>query len=236
VGTDGRSENLLDHIKTMIVDKRLVPGDRLPTETQLAKRFGVSRHKLREELRSLTVMGILKAAPRRGTVVRAYDPDQWATNLAFHGKVNGYELAEAQEARIAMELSVIPLAIRNATTDDWLRFELLLSRMELSLDDKDYVQFKLADQEFHELLVETTHNPVLQMLRPMIRWIFDELLRSSAPSSRSCKRSYVEHKRIVKAMRRRNVAQAQKALAAHLRLGLESIRSNVGKRPTRSHS
>jgi GntR family transcriptional repressor for pyruvate dehydrogenase complex len=190
----------------------------------------VSRHKLREELRGLTAMGILEATPRRGTTVRAYDADLWANNLAFHGKVNGYELAEAQEARIAMELSVIPLVIRNATSTDWLRFESLLSKMELSLEDKELKQFCQADQEFHELLVEATHNPLLQMLRPMIRWMFTEVLRSSIRNQQGCTKSFEEHRTVVAALRRRNISQAQQALENHLRNGLKSIKAIASKR------
>jgi len=224
------TDNVLDGIKAMIIEERLAPGDRLPTEAELAKRFGVSRHKLREELRGLTAMGIIEATPRRGTTVRAYDANVWATHLAFHGKVNGYDLADAHEARIAIELSVVPLVIRNAVSKDWLRFENSLSKMDLALEDKDMDQFVQADQDFHELLVESTHNPLLQMLRPLIRWMFDELLRSSTRTVESSRKVYEEHRAIVKAMRAGDVDQAQNVLEAHLRQGLKSIKAITGKR------
>lgn len=223
-------KSVFDGIKALIIDERLSPGDRLPTEAELAKRFGVSRHKLREELRGLSAMGIIEATPRRGTTVRAYDADLWAKNLAFHGKITGYELADAHEARIAMELSVVPVVIRNATSKDWLSFENLLSKMDLSLEDNELEQFGHADQEFHELLVEATHNPLLQMLRPMIRWLFDELLRSSTRSCESARTDYEDHQRIVKAMRAGDVSQAQKVLEAHLRKGLISIKALASRR------
>lgn len=223
-------ESLFDVLKAMIIDEHLAPGDRLPTETQLAERFGVSRHKLREQLRGLTVMGILEAAPRRGTIVRAYDADLWARNLAFHGKVTGYELADAQEARIAMELSVVPLVVRNATSNEWLQFETLLSTMELALEMKELVEFGRADREFHELLVVATHNPLLQMLRPMIRWIFGEALRSSPQTVASCKKSFEEHQAIVKAMRSGDVIRAQQVLENHLKVGLKSIKATVRRK------
>jgi len=226
----GPVETLFEGIKAMIIDQRLAPGDRLPTETEMAKKFGVSRHKLREELRGLTAMGIIEATPRRGTIVRAYDADLWANNLAFHGKVNGYELADAHEARIAMELSVVPVVVRNATSKEWLRFENLLSKMDLSLEDEELDQFGQADQEFHELLVEATHNPLLQMLRPMIRWLFEELLRSSTRTAESARKDYEDHRAIVKAMRAGDIEQAQAVLESHLRQGLKSIKALASKR------
>lgn len=225
-----RAPSLIDGIKAMILDERLSPGDRLPTEAELASRFGVSRHKLREELRGLTAMGILEATPRRGTIVRAYDPNLWAINLAFHGKISGYELADAQEARIAMELSVVPLVVRNAASEDWLAFDALLSRMKLAIEEKSLIDFGQADREFHELLVEATHNPLLQMLRPMIRWIFDEVLRSSVQSPRSCAKAFAEHALIVKAMRSGHLAKAQNVLRTHLQCGLKSLKAHASKR------
>jgi GntR family transcriptional repressor for pyruvate dehydrogenase complex len=123
----------------------------------------------------------------------------------------------------------VPLVVRNATSKDWLRFENLLSKMDLALEDGDMEQFGEADQEFHELLVEATHNPLLQMLRPMIRWLFEELLRSSARTAKSSQQNYEEHRAIVKAMRGGDVAQAQVVLEAHLRQGLKSIKAITNK-------
>jgi len=230
-------ESLFDVLKAMIIDEGLAPGDRLPTEAQLAERFGVSRHKLREQLRGLTMMGILEATPRRGTIVRAYDADLWARNLAFHGKVTGYELADAQEARIAMELSVVPLVVRNAGSSEWLQFESLLSTMKMALEERALADFGRADREFHELLVVATHNPLLQMLRPMIRWIFGEALRSFPQTLASCNNSFEEHQAIVKAMRNGDVARAQRILESHLKVGLKSIKATVRSKSRRvSHT
>lgn len=129
-----------------------------------------------------------------------------------------------------MELSVVPLVIRSAVSADWLRFDALLARMKLSLEEKSLADFGQADREFHELLVEATHNPLLQMLRPMIRWIFDEVLRSSVQTPRSCKKAFEEHQAIAQAMRSGRVAQARKVLEAHLRCGLKSLKASAGKR------
>ncbi len=223
------SDDVVTGIKELIIREGLSPGDRLPPEIELAERFGVSRHKLREEIAGLTAMGILEATPRRGTTVREYDPSLWAANLSFHGQISGYELADAQEARIAMELSVVPAVVRNATTEDWLNFETLLAKMDIALEEGDLALFVKADQEFHEGLVDATHNPLLRMLRPMISWMFEELLNSHSGTVETHRVEYLAHCAIVKALRARNIVEAQALLEAHLRQGLKSIKEKVDK-------
>ena len=56
-------------LKSFIVDEKLMPGDRLPTESELAERFGVSRLSLREATKTLEFLGIIEARPGRGLTV-----------------------------------------------------------------------------------------------------------------------------------------------------------------------
>ncbi|MEI8384207.1 MAG: GntR family transcriptional regulator, partial [Planctomycetota bacterium] len=58
-----------DRLKTFILDGNLKSGDRLPTEAELAARFGVSRPSLREATKSLEFLGIVEARPGRGLIV-----------------------------------------------------------------------------------------------------------------------------------------------------------------------
>jgi GntR family phosphonate transport system transcriptional regulator len=56
-------------LETDILSARLAPGDRLPTETELAARYSVNRHTLRRALSELTQKGLVEATPRLGTFV-----------------------------------------------------------------------------------------------------------------------------------------------------------------------
>ncbi len=226
--------SLLCDIKEMILEEQFSPGDRLPTEMELAERFGVSRHKLREGLQGLTALGIIESSPRRGMKICSYDAGIWAENLAFHGRVTGYELVEAYEARVAMELSVIPVVVHKATDDDWMRFERLLLEMDLAMAEQRMDLYVQADQDFHELLVEATHNPLLQMLQPMVRWIFLEIQRTLDATEES-KQGWLEseeqgwkdHREIVSAMRRGDVVGAQAVMKSHLEIGIRHASSVV---------
>src|SRR5579872_7006075 len=63
------SDVLVGRIHDQIVQKRLKPGDRLPTEQEMAKEFGVSRLSVREATKALGFLGIIESSPKRGVTV-----------------------------------------------------------------------------------------------------------------------------------------------------------------------
>ena len=70
------SEMVAHKIKEMIIDQSLKPGDRLPTEHEMAQRFGVSRVSVREATKALAFLGIIHSAPRRGKTLGEVDMQQ----------------------------------------------------------------------------------------------------------------------------------------------------------------
>src|SRR5688500_18630671 len=60
---------IADRIEDDIVDGRFAPGDRLPIESEFAARFAVNRHTVRRALAALSVKGLVRASPGRGTFV-----------------------------------------------------------------------------------------------------------------------------------------------------------------------
>lgn len=63
-------KQIAERMEADIVEGRLAPGTRLPTEMELSERFGVNRHTLRRALAMLTERGLIEATPGRGTFVK----------------------------------------------------------------------------------------------------------------------------------------------------------------------
>src|SRR4051794_3601761 len=63
------TQRAIEQIKALIGDGRLEPGERLPTERELAVQLGISRSSMREAIRALTVMGVLEARHGSGIYV-----------------------------------------------------------------------------------------------------------------------------------------------------------------------
>ena len=79
-----KSEIVAAKLRSYIINKGLKPGDRLPTEGELAEQFGVSRVSVREATKALGFLGIVEAAPRRGLSVGKVSIKSQSRYLSFH--------------------------------------------------------------------------------------------------------------------------------------------------------
>jgi GntR family transcriptional repressor for pyruvate dehydrogenase complex len=66
-------EQVIHHLQEFIIDNSIKPGDRLPTETELAQRLGVSRQSIREAVKVLESVGVVETRPRDGGARRRHD-------------------------------------------------------------------------------------------------------------------------------------------------------------------
>lgn len=95
-------------LKSFIAAENLRPGDRLPTETELAERFGVSRLSLREATKSLEFLGIVEARPGRGLTVGRVNMLRVTEYLGFHPALHDISPAELIDTRVLIEIGVLP--------------------------------------------------------------------------------------------------------------------------------
>ena len=84
-----RTDEVVDGIRTMILDGRLNAGSRLPIEKDLAVELGVSRGSLREGVRALSVLGVLETRQGDGTYVTSLDPAVLLGSVGFVVDLNG---------------------------------------------------------------------------------------------------------------------------------------------------
>ena len=75
------SDSIVDSIIEDIQNKKLSPGDKLPTEAEMAEEYGVSRISIREALRSLSAVGLVVTRHGEGSFINEYNPDILASTL-----------------------------------------------------------------------------------------------------------------------------------------------------------
>jgi DNA-binding FadR family transcriptional regulator len=99
------SDEVQERIKQLILHSRLAPGDPLPTEGELMRRFGVSRNSVREALKALQAVNIVDIRHGFGTFVGTLSLDSFVEGVVFraavrhgHGERSLYELLEVREA------------------------------------------------------------------------------------------------------------------------------------------
>jgi DNA-binding FadR family transcriptional regulator len=198
------------------------PGERIETERALQGILGVSRSRVRDALAALEAQGVVSRRIGSGTyLARALAPGGRA---AIGVTVDQLSPASLMEARMTLEVSMLPIIVHKATNSD-------LKALKAALDAADAArtaaEFERRDTEFHHLLAESAHNELLSRCAEMIiearrgtEWGRAKE-RSSTPRNRQ---SYQQdHRRILQAVRNRDAEGAVAAMKKHL----TAIRENL---------
>ena len=163
--TQSLAKQIADSIHESIVDGRLQADDQLPTEEQLAERFGVSRPTVREALKRLAAQNLIhsKRGPKGGTFVKRPNQEEaqsaltTATTLLV--SMGEFSFSEIAEARHELELLCCKLVVERRTDEHLQRMaaELAIQRSEISDE-----AFCASDVRFHRAFVDATGNRLLQ--------------------------------------------------------------------------
>lgn len=209
------SEQVADQIKEMIVSQQLKPGDRLPSEREIAQSLGISRSIVRETIKLLEQQGLVSVQVGRGTFILQVQPANIAEamsimlrqNLGDHGFDQIYEI------RQMIEIDVARLAALRATEDDLARLE---AQLQMMVDHKsDIEKFSQADTDYHIVLAQATHNPLfLTLLMPITHLLRQIQRRASHSGGIDDAISY--HAAIIEAVRARDPQRSMELMRAHL--------------------
>ena len=147
-------------------------GGRIDTETELAERFHVTRYKVRKALSILSQMGIVDRAPKRGMTVNSLGPKNLSSQIQVQMDIANFDIREFIEARLLIEVEIIPLAIRRMTPALLGRLEDAINRIEMSASNTE--EADRWDREFHLLLLEACGNRVLQVFSAALVTYFEK--------------------------------------------------------------
>jgi DNA-binding FadR family transcriptional regulator len=208
-----------DSIRDDILAQRLVPGDRLPVETELADRFGVSRSTIREALRELASQNLVKTTrgATGGTFVVVPSTDSLARSLTvgIEMMAAGTDLTvvEMLEARELLEVPASRLATERGSEEQLGQIrEYLDHRRQDEASGRELV----ANWNFHVLVVKAANNPLLELMsQPIFHVLQTRFAQVRAPSGF---RSQVErdHRAIGDAILGRDVERAGELMYDHL--------------------
>jgi DNA-binding FadR family transcriptional regulator len=206
------------------IAKRIVlgvypPGSRLPSESELCRLLGVSRTVLREAMKSLSTLGLVKIMQGRAT--RVAPPESWnhLAPLIMRVRTEGPELKRALrellEVRSMVEVEVAGLAAQRAEPEHLEQLRKLLQQMGWAFEDP--VEYTRLDNEFHLGIVRAAGNYMLlglfYSLIPMLT-VGKEITCRQRPSAIA--ESNEGHHRIYVAIADADPAGAREAMRAHL--------------------
>lgn len=152
-------EVIMDKITEFFLTGNLKPGEKLPSERELASQFKVSRTSIREALRAMELNGLIEIRQGGGSYIKASDFQSRKEEItAAIIKAENHLVYEMLELRRAIEVESAFLAAKRATSQDLQQLRSALEKMAHSPED---IELGLkADLDFHIGIVEATHNSI----------------------------------------------------------------------------
>jgi GntR family transcriptional repressor for pyruvate dehydrogenase complex len=217
------SEVIVEQIRLLIRQGRLTPGDRLPAERELCERFGVSRVTVREALRVLEAAGLIeiRVGARGGAFVTTPSSVRVGEGLTDLLSMSSLSAAEVTEARVVLELGIIPMVCERASEQDIADLRAICDRAMQALGDDDY-ELSLS-AEFHVRVAHSAHNGAIELL---VRSLREPLLLSLAHAHQRApmgRTGVEEHMAFVEAVAERDAAKATAIMHRHLGRTLERV-------------
>ena len=151
----------IGQIKQMILNGRLKPGDRLPTEAQLSEQLGISRTPVREAIKILESIGVIKIKRGEGMFLQRPLSGTEINPLVFDLLMLSNETERLIEFRQYFERMVIELAVNNKQDEDCARLREHLDLQREAISTSDDSTWTDLDIGFHVKILEMTRNPFM---------------------------------------------------------------------------
>jgi len=190
------------------------PGDRLPSISEMARRFGVGHPTVREALKKLETVGVVHIRHGSGVYVGRNDNSLLITNPTFDGAVTRKLLLDLIDVRIPIDMQSVGLAARNATAEHLQGMRELLAKAEENLDND--ATLNATNMAFHRLIALASGNTVLAQLLGVLSTLFQQEQRMILDIYGSRRKDHAEHVGIMEALEKRDEALSVQRMRAHL--------------------
>ena len=209
-------EQVAEHIKQMIEQGYLSPGDKLPPMSELAVQFGVSRATVREAFSSLVGMGLIDLRHGEGTFVQKIDVETMITEPMNAALLLGWsDLSQLLEVRRLLETGIVGHACERATEEDLRRIADALAAIERAEEDQLEERVS-ADVQFHLAIAQASGNDVLINLMNTLSEGIRSFLRIVWSEEGEGQRLPDEHRALYDAIAAQDKERATRLLVLHL--------------------
>ena len=212
------SQKLVEEIKKAIINKELLPGDKLPTENELCEMFGVSRTVVREALQILSGVGLIRIKKGSGIYVEEYSKQAATKAVRLFLELNFEEkyAKHIAQVRRSIEPAIAQLAATYRTASDVGE---LRKNLEALKQEDDFFKESMIDGQFHLKVAEATHNPIIPLMMEPIYQLLPEIHSMVYEVVSNAKQAAVEwHTVILEAIEEQDQEKAHEAMLAHLNI------------------
>lgn len=226
------AEQVTEQLEAFIINQRLRAGDRLPSERELAKQFGVSRTVVREAVRALQARSMVEVSSGSGTVVRDVSPQAVSKSVSMllrQGRPH-VDYGLVSEVRRLLEVEIAGLAAARRTQEDLNRLQEIVHTMDEMQRDRE--SFARIDVAFHVALAAATHNNLFVVLLESLADIMLEVRLTGFETPGAAAHAIDYHNRIYQAVRHPNVEAARRVMSEHLDISEQIFRAGLAHQPS----
>lgn len=197
-----------------LLNGSIQPGQRLPSERQLAEALEVGRSLVREALKSLALLGLIEVRQGDGTYLKATDSELLPQVIEWGLLLGAKRTQDLVEARHHIEVVIAGLAAARRTDDDIERLRVHVDAMRHA--DKDAERFIVADIAFHVGLAEAARNQTLEQIMTNVRALLTVWISRVMHAAHDFTPSLAEHVGVFDAVVSGDTAAARQAMEQHM--------------------
>ena len=219
------AKTVMEQIEEAMLNKELLPGDRLPTESELCKSVGVGKSSVREAIKMLEALGVVEIRQGDGTYIAASISEKSINPLVFQLLIDYGNNADILELRSMFEPAYMLLAMEKATVEDVNK----IRKVHEGFKEKISRGVQTADDDiaFHLAILEATHNAFIIRIGTTIVHLYQASITSSMKTIPQ--QAIADHENILKAF----IAKDKEALLSAVQQSLKGWISNLNQKTNR---
>jgi DNA-binding FadR family transcriptional regulator len=218
-------ESVVKELCRLIDTYKIKPGDKFPPERELVEKWGISRNVLREAFHVLESRGIVVSFQGKGRFLRELPKWDFGENKyeSLSKKLERCSLFEAFQIRQLLEAKVMELVVQNASDEDIQEMQQALEVMKERFEKSNRT---VGEFDLHRLYASKSGNIFLAQILEIVFMAILEMMHSDFTEvyhAHSTVSAIDAHDRIIKAIMKRDVQEAQKQMLEHLQETIEML-------------
>ena len=207
------ADELIIRFKHLIATGVFVPGGKPPPERELSEALAVSRPTLRQALRALQILGVIRSRQGSGSYLADSARDILREPLEFALALKGVGKADLFETRWTLEVKLASLAAERRTEDDLDQLRRALARMQGAMGGPE--EWCLHEVHFHDCIVRAARNAVMTTIMEMLSRMLIESRKETVRLLDDYPSSYRSHEAVLLEIEAQHPQGAARAMHEH---------------------
>jgi len=208
-------ERISDYLMEEVMQGKMRPGLKLPSDRELSARFGVGRTTIREALRVLSCVGIVTILPGHGTYLASKNTG-FQVSLSWAVLLGENSVDHLIDVRNELEAVSARFAAQKADKASIAELDTIYQKMKVAFDQADFKSFLDLDLDFHLAIARCSRNPIIYDLLATSRRMLEFISRSGMVNMEDLRSIYDEHGAVYDAIVAQDSSRAQEKMADHL--------------------